>query len=139
MVYISRKEFFNAAHRLYNPNWTKEENEKCFGPCANEYYHGHNFELTVTIKGRPNPETGFVIDLKKLGEIMKTLIVDKVDHRNLNKDVDFLEGKMTSCETLVQEFWKILAPEIEQHSTGRLYKITLQETHKNFVEYFGEE
>lgn len=139
MVYISRKEFFNAAHRLYNPNWTKEENEKCFGPCANEYYHGHNFELTVTIKGRPHPETGFVIDLKKLGEIMKTLIVDKVDHRNLNKDVDFLQGKMTSCETLVQEFWKLLAPEIEKHSTGRLYKITLQETHKNFVEYFGEE
>jgi len=137
MVYISRKEFFNAAHRLHNPAWTKEENEACFGPCANEYFHGHNFELIVTVAGIPNPDTGFVIDLKKLGNLTKTLIVDKIDHKNLNMDVDFLKGKMTSCETLVQEFWKILAPEIEKMSSGKLYKITLQETHKNYVEYFG--
>jgi len=137
MVYISRKEFFNAAHRLYNPKWTKEENEAAFGPCANEYFHGHNFELTVTVVGLPNPDTGFVIDLKKLGNLMKTLIVDKIDHRNLNIDVDFLKGKMTSCENLVQEFWRILEQPIAENSTGRLYKITLVETHKNFVEYFG--
>lgn len=138
MVYISRKEFFNAAHKLYNPAWSKEENDACFGPCANEYFHGHNFELTVTVAGTPNPDTGFVIDLKKLGQLTKTLIIDKVDHKNLNRDVDFLQGKMTSCEILVKEFWDILAPEIEKHSNGRLYKITLQETHKNYVEYFGE-
>lgn len=138
MVYISRKEFFNAAHRLFNPAWTKEQNEAVFGLCANEYFHGHNFELTVTVAGVPNPDTGFVIDLKKLGNIIKDKIVDKVDHRNLNMDVDFLKGKMTSCEVLVQEFWKLLAPEIEQVSTGKLFKITLYETNKNFVEYFGE-
>lgn len=138
MVYISRKEFFNAAHRLFNPAWTKEQNEAVFGLCANEYFHGHNFELTVTVAGIPNPDTGFVIDLKKLGNIIKDKIVDKVDHRNLNLDVDFLKGKMTSCEVLVQEFWKLLAPEIEEVSTGKLFKITLYETNKNFVEYFGE-
>jgi 6-pyruvoyltetrahydropterin/6-carboxytetrahydropterin synthase len=138
MVYISRKEFFNAAHRLYNPAWSKEENEACFGPCSNEYFHGHNFELTVTVVGNPNPMTGFVIDLKKLGELMKTLIVDRIDHKNLNMDVDFLRGQMTSCENLVKIFWEILAPEVARHSSGRLHKITLQETHKNYVEYFGE-
>ena len=138
MVYISRKEFFNAAHKLYNPAWTKEENDECFGPCANEYFHGHNFELTVTVVGTPNLMTGFVIDLKKLGDLMKTLIIDKIDHRNLNMDVDFLKGKMTSCENLVKEFWDILAQPIAANSTGKLYKITLQETHKNYVEYFGE-
>ncbi len=138
MVYISRKEFFNAAHRLYNPAWSKEENDEFFGPCANEYFHGHNFEITVTVVGEPNPMTGFVINLKKLGVLMKSLIVDRIDHKNLNMDVDFLKGKITSCENLVKVFWEILAPEIEKNSSGRLFKITLQETHKNYVEYYGE-
>lgn len=137
MVYISRKEFFNAAHRLYNPAWSKEQNEETFGPCANEYFHGHNFELTVTVAGVPNPDTGFVIDLKRLGTLVKTLIVDKIDHKNLNMDVDFLQGKMTSCEILVQEFWRILEAPIAENSTGKLFKITLVETQKNFVEFFG--
>lgn len=138
MVYISRKEFFNAAHRLYNPQWTKEKNDAVFGLCANEYFHGHNFELVVTVAGVPDPETGFVIDLKQLGNLVKTRIIDHVDHRNLNLDVDFLKGKMTSCEVLVKEFWERLAPDIEKVSTGKLHKITLYETNKNFVEYFGE-
>lgn len=137
MVYISRKEFFNAAHRLYNPRWTKEENDAVFGLCANEYFHGHNFELIVTVAGEPDPNTGFVIDLKQLGTIIKTHIIDHVDHRNLNLDVEFLKGKMTSCEVLVQEFWKRLAPEIEKFTNGKLHKIVLIETNKNSVEYFG--
>jgi 6-pyruvoyltetrahydropterin/6-carboxytetrahydropterin synthase len=138
MVHVCRKEHFNAAHKLYNPNWTKEQNEAVFGPCANENWHGHNFELIVTVKGKPNPDTGFVIDLKVLSRLMKEKIIDKVDHKNLNLDVDFMQGKLASCEILVMEFWKILEPEIAKHSTAKLHCITLYETPRNYVEYFGE-
>jgi 6-pyruvoyltetrahydropterin/6-carboxytetrahydropterin synthase len=138
MIYVSRKEYFNAAHRLYNPAWSKEKNEEVFGLCANEYFHGHNFELIVTVKGNPDPETGFVIDLKKLGDIVKSLIISKVDHKNLNMDVDFMQGKLTSCEVFVMEIWKILSPAISQTApNAQLYSLQLFETHKNFVEYFG--
>ena len=96
MVYVSRKEHFNAAHKLYNENWSKEKNFEVFGPCANEHWHGHNFELIVTVKGEPDPDTGFVIDLKRLSDLIKQDIVEKVDHKNLNLDVDFMKGKMAS-------------------------------------------
>ncbi len=107
MIYVTRREHFNAAHKLYNPNWSKEKNDEVFGPCANENWHGHNFELFVTVKGTPNPDTGFVVDLKKLGKLIREEISDKVDHKNLNIDVDFMVGKLPSCENLVYEFWKI--------------------------------
>ncbi len=140
MIYISRKEHFNAAHKLYNPRWSKEQNEQVFGACANQYYHGHNFELTVTVKGKPDPDTGFVMDMKRLGDLTKELIIDKVDHKNLNMDVDFMHGKMASCEVFVEEIWKILAPAIAQAApTAQLYKLLLVETPKNFVEYYGEQ
>ncbi|MTI32210.1 6-pyruvoyl trahydropterin synthase family protein [Xanthovirga aplysinae] len=139
MVYISRKEHFNAAHKLYNPNWSKEKNEEVFGPCSNANWHGHNFELTVTVKGKPDPDTGFVIDLKELGRLINTEVVDKVDHKNLNLDVDFMKGKMASCEVFVMEIWKILEPKIREISkTGILHCLRLVETPKNFVEYYGE-
>lgn len=109
-----------------------------FGPCANANWHGHNFELITTVKGVPHPETGFVIDLKALSVLIKDEIIDKVDHKNLNLDVDFMEGKMASCEILVMEFWKILAPKIKEISeTGELHSLKLYETPRNFVEYFG--
>jgi 6-pyruvoyltetrahydropterin/6-carboxytetrahydropterin synthase len=140
MVYVCRKEHFNAAHRLYNPNWSPEKNAEVFGPCANANWHGHNFELIVTVKGEPNPDTGFVIDLKMLSAIIKREVVDKLDHKNLNLDVDFMQGKLTSCEILIQEIWKILAPKIKEKAPhADLYKLTLYETHQNFVEYMGEE
>jgi 6-pyruvoyltetrahydropterin/6-carboxytetrahydropterin synthase len=139
MVHVIRKEHFNAAHRLYNPTWTEEKNQAVFGPCANTNWHGHNFELIVTVKGLPDPETGFVYDLKQLGDLIKSEIIDKVDHKNLNLDVDFMEGKLASCEILVMEFWKILAPKIlETSKSATLYKIHLIETNKNSVEYYGE-
>jgi 6-pyruvoyltetrahydropterin/6-carboxytetrahydropterin synthase len=139
MVHVIRKEHFNAAHRLYNPNWTEEKNQAVFGPCANTNWHGHNFELIITVKGLPDPETGFVYDLKQLGDLIKSEIIDKVDHKNLNLDVDFMEGKLASCEILVMEFWKILAPKIlETSNSATLYKIHLIETNKNSVEYYGE-
>ena len=137
-VYVSRKEHFNAAHKLYNPNWSEEKNVEVFGPCANANWHGHNFDLIVTVKGVPDPDTGFVIDLKKLSTLIRKGVVDKLDHKNLNVDVDFMTGKMASCENLVMEIWKILAPEIKVISqTGVLYSIKLYETQRNYVEYFG--
>lgn len=139
MIYVSRKEHFNAAHKLYNPNWSKEKNEEVFGPCANANWHGHNFEMIVTVKGKPDPDTGFVIDLKQLSNLIKTEVIDKVDHKNLNVDVDFMHGKMASCEIFVIEIWKILAAAIPGISArASLHKITLYETPRNFVEYYGE-
>jgi 6-pyruvoyltetrahydropterin/6-carboxytetrahydropterin synthase len=139
MIYVTRKEHFNAAHRLFNPAWSEEKNQEVFGLCANNNWHGHNFELIVTVKGIPQAETGFVIDLKVLGDIIKHRIIDKVDHKNLNLDVDFMEGKMASCEIFVMEIWKILAPAIAAASpNAELHYIKLIETPKNFVEYYGE-
>jgi 6-pyruvoyltetrahydropterin/6-carboxytetrahydropterin synthase len=138
MVYISRKEHFNAAHRLFNPNWSEEKNKEVFGPCANHNWHGHNFELIVTVKGVPDPETGFVIDLKLLGDIIKHEIIEQVDHKNLNLDVPFMQGKMASCEIFVMEIWRILDRALEPVTEARLHQIRLYETPKNFVDYYGE-
>ena len=138
MVFITRIEHFNAAHRVYNPAWSNEKNEATFGRCANEYYHGHNFELFVTVKGEPNPDTGFVMDLKVLGELMRIEVIDKVDHRNLNKDVDFMQGIIPSCENFIVKIWEILAPKIsEKAPNAQLHSLKLIETPKHYVEYFG--
>lgn len=139
MIYVSRKEHFNAAHKLYNPDWTKEKNVEVFGPCANENWHGHNFDLIVTVKGKPDPETGFVIDLKKLSSLIRDEVVERLDHKNLNVDVDFMKGKLASCEILIMEIWKILFPKISTISKyGVLHSLRLYETPRNYVEYFGE-
>jgi 6-pyruvoyltetrahydropterin/6-carboxytetrahydropterin synthase len=138
MVYVSRKEHFNAAHRLYNSDWSEEKNHEVFGPCANPHGHGHNFELIVTVKGTPDPDTGFVMDMKVLGNLVKREIIDQVDHRHLNYDVPFMRGKRASCEVFVVEIWKLLAPAIAAVSSARLHSLQLYETPKNFVEYFGE-
>jgi len=139
MIYVSRKEHFNAAHKLYNPNWTEEKNAEVFGPCANANWHGHNFELITTVKGTPDPETGFVVDLKQLSNLIRDKVIDKLDHKNLNMDVDFMLGKMASCEILVMEIWKILQPEVARITpNGQLHSLKLYETPRNFVEYFGE-
>lgn len=139
MICIHRKEHFNAAHKLYNPEWSKEKNFEVFGPCANENWHGHNFELITSVKGEVNPETGFVIDLKKLKEIIQSEVIEKVDHKNINLDVPFMKGKMGSCENLIIEFWKILKPKINQiEPNAQLHRLRLYETPRNFVDYYGE-
>ncbi|RAU83516.1 6-pyruvoyl trahydropterin synthase family protein [Pontibacter arcticus] len=138
MIYVSRLEHFNAAHKLHNPNWSLSKNQEIFGPCANANWHGHNYELVVTVKGKPDPDTGFVIDLKKLSTLIRTHIIEKVDHKNLNLDVPFMEDKLASTENLVIEFWKILAPQIEAISKAKLHSLKLYETPRNYVEYFGE-
>lgn len=137
MVYVSRREHFNAAHKLYNPNWSPEQNKEVFGPCANEYYHGHNFEIVITVKGKPDPQTGFVLDMKVLGSIMKKEIIEKLDHRNINMEVEFMQGKMASCEILVMEIWNIMERELAKVTEAKMHCIKLIETPKNFVEYYG--
>ena len=139
MIYVSRKEHFNAAHKLYNPAWSEEKNREVFGLCANANWHGHNFELIVTVRGTPDPDTGYVVDLKRLSDTIKEYITDRVDHKNLNLDVDFMRGKMASCEVLVEEFWKILAPQVRKITPrGELHAIQLHETRNNYVEFYGE-
>lgn len=136
MVYLTRLEHFNAAHKLYNPNWSKEKNEEMFGLCANENWHGHNFDLYVTIKGEPDADTGFLMDVKKLKVIIKEQVIKKVDHKNLNLDVEFLQGKMCSTENLAIGIWNQLAPYLPQHV--KLHCIKLYETPRIYVEYFGD-
>ena len=136
MVYLTRQEHFNAAHKLFNPKWTVEENEQVFGKCANENWHGHNYELLVTVKGTPSPETGFVFDVKKLSTIIKEHIIEKIDHRNLNLDVAFLEGKICSTENLAMGIWQQLLPHLP--AGVKLHAIKLYETPRIYVEYFGE-
>lgn len=137
MIYITRKEHFNAAHKLYREDWSKEKNEEVFGICANANWHGHNYDLYVTVKGEINEDTGFVIDLKDLKDIIITHVIDKVDHKNLNLDVDFMKGKMASTEILAIEFWKQLDSPIREKG-AQLHSIKLYETANNYVEYFGE-
>lgn len=136
MVYITRIEHFNAAHKLYNPSWSKEKNEEVFGKCANEKWHGHNFELYVTIKGTPDKDTGFVFDAKRLSSIIKEHVTEKLDHKNLNLDVDFMQGQLCSIENLVIAIWKQLEPQIPESVV--LHCLKLYETPKIYVEYFGE-
>ena len=136
MVYITRVEHFNAAHKLYNENWTKEKNEQIFGKCANEKWHGHNFELYVTVKGRPDSETGFVFDAKKLSLIIKEYVTDLLDHKNLNVEVAFMQGKICTIENLIQGIWWQLLPNIP--SPIMLHSLKLYETERIFAEYFGE-
>lgn len=137
MIYIQRRERFSAAHQLYNPNWTDEQNEAVFGACANKNFHGHNFELIVTVKGEVNPDTGFVMNLSDLKTIIRKEVTNKLDHKNLNLDVDFLKGQMTSTENIAIAIWKILQPLISEHD-AELHCVRIVETENNFIEYYGE-
>jgi len=135
MVYITRIEHFNAAHKLYNPKWSREKNEEVFGKCANENWHGHNFELHVTIKGHPDPDTGFVYDVKKLSVIIQQHVIEKLDHKNLNVDVDFMAGQLCSIENLVISIWQQLSPQLP--ASIELHALKLYETPRIYVEYYG--
>ena len=137
MIYITRRERFNAAHRLYKEEWTQEKNEEVFGNCSNINWHGHNFDLYVTVKGKVNPETGFLIDLKLMKELITENIIEKLDHKNINLDVDFMQGKMASTENIAIEIFKILKPIFLEHKV-ELHAIRLHETENNYVEYFGD-
>lgn len=137
MIYITRRERFNAAHMLRNEKWSDEKNIEVFGKCANQNWHGHNFELFVTVKGEVNEDTGFVVNLKDLASVIQNKVIEKLDHKNLNLDVDFMRGKMASTEVLAIAIWEELESDINQLG-ATLHLVKVQETENNFAEYFGK-
>ena len=137
MIYLTRRERFSAAHRLFNPVLTDEENEKIYGPCANPNWHGHNYTLWVTIRGEVNPDTGYVVDLKQMSRIIREKVVTKLDHKNINLEVEFMAGQFVSTENLAMGIWKELEPAITELGIA-LHSVKIQETENNSVEYFGK-
>lgn len=135
MVYVTRKAHFSASHRLFNPTFSNEQNEATFDKCNNYFGHGHNYVLEVTVKGLPDPATGYVIDLKKLRDLLDEVVIDKVDHKHLNFDVDFLRGVIPTVENLAVLFWQQLEHRLP---SGNLHAIKLFESDQNFCEYYGE-
>ena len=129
---VSRKEHFNAAHRLYNPDWSDEQNDRIFGKCNNPNFHGHNYELIVSLIGEPDPATGYVYDLKEVSDIIKEHVLVKFDHKNLNLDTEFFRSLNPTAENIALVIWRILRQHIDPKFE---LKITLYETERNFVEY----
>lgn len=135
IVYVTRVVHFNAAHRLHNPDRTDEWNRRVYGKCNNPNWHGHNYTMEVTVAGEPDPETGYVIDLGVLKRLIEETVLDRVDHANLNLDVDFMQGILPSTENFVVAIWQQLVGVLP---TGRLHAIRLYETERNVAEYRGE-
>lgn len=135
MIYLTRRETFSASHRLHNPDLSDEENLKIYGKCSNPNGHGHNYILEIVVAGEIDPKTGYVIDLKKLKTIILENVVNKVDHKNLNMDVDFMKGIIPTTENLAIAVWKELKNKI---SPASLYAVKIKETENNFIEYRGE-
>ncbi|MBT1695575.1 6-carboxytetrahydropterin synthase [Fulvivirgaceae bacterium PWU4] len=131
-VKVSRKEHFNAAHRLFNPAWSDEKNAKVFGKCSNPNYHGHNYEVIVSVIGEPDAETGYVYDMKVLSDLIKENVLRKFDHRNLNLDTEYFKNLNPTAENIAVVIWRILRQKIDSNLE---LKITLYETERNFVEY----
>ena len=137
MIYITRRERFNAAHRLFRPEFSDEENLEVFGKCSNPNWHGHNYELFVTVKGEIDESTGFLLNLKKLSKIIREKVIAKLDHKNINLEVDFMQGKLASTENLAVGIWKELE-QLIQLLDAELHCVKVSESENNFAEYFGE-
>lgn len=135
-IFLTRRERLNAAHRMYRPEWDDEKNKEVFGKCSNPNWHGHNYTLYVTIKGEINPETGYVVNLKTLSKIVNEYVIDKLDHKNINLEVDFMAGKIASSENIAIAIWEQLNTPIQKLGV-ELHSIKLEETENNSVEYFG--
>lgn len=136
MIYLTRRERFNAAHRLYRADWSDEKNFEVYGKCANPNWHGHNYVLLVTVRGEMSTELGYVVDLKNLSRIIREKVIDKIDHRNLNLEVDFMQGKAASTENIAISIWEELEEDIKKLGV-ELHCVRLEETENNYVEYFG--
>ena len=136
MIYITRRERFNAAHRLFKEEYSDAENLEVFGKCSNPNWHGHNYELFVTVKGNVNPETGFLVNLKALSALIREKVIEKIDHKNINLEVDFMQGKMASTENLAIGIWNQLKEEITTLG-ATLHCVKIYESENNYVEYFG--
>jgi 6-pyruvoyltetrahydropterin/6-carboxytetrahydropterin synthase len=137
IVSVTRRERFSASHRLFNRNWDDERNEKIFGKCSNKNWHGHNYILYVSVSGVVQKETGYVIDLKKLSDIIKNRVINKFDHANLNLDVDFMKDTITSAENIAIKIFQQLENDINNLGC-KLEKVKLEETENNYVEYYGK-
>lgn len=131
-VSVSRKEHFNAAHRLFNPEWSDEKNQEVFGKCNNPNYHGHNYELIVTLVGEPDPQTGYVFDMKVLSDLIKEHVTKQFDHKNLNLDTSYFKQLNPTAENIAVVIWRILRQQIDNKFD---LKIKLYETERNCVEY----
>ncbi len=136
-VYITRRETFNAAHRLFRPEWDDRKNLEVFGKCSNPLWHGHNYVLYVTVAGEVDPETGFVANLKELSRLVRERVIQKLDHANINLEVDFMKDRLASTENLAIGIWEQLEEAVIKLG-AKLHKIRLEETENNFVEYFGK-
>jgi 6-pyruvoyltetrahydropterin/6-carboxytetrahydropterin synthase len=134
-VTVTRRMHFNAAHRVHNPALSDEENARLFGSCNNPLWHGHNYMLDVSVRGPIDPRTGYVLDLKRLKGIVQAEVIDRVDHRNLNLEVDFMRGVIPTAENIVVACWQVLAPRV---APARLARLVLWETQNNYVEYTGD-
>ena len=137
MIYLTRRERFNAAHRLYREDWSDEKNLEVFGACSNPNWHGHNYNLFVTVKGEINPKMGYVTDLKSLSRLIREKVIDRLDHKNINLEVEFMRDKVASTENMVMAIWDELADSVKELGV-ELHKIRLEETENNFVEYSGK-
>ncbi|HKY98317.1 MAG TPA: 6-carboxytetrahydropterin synthase [Gemmatimonadaceae bacterium] len=133
-VTATRRMRFNAAHRVYNPSFSDARNEETFGKCNNPNWHGHNYELEVSVEGDIDEQTGYVLDLAKLRDVVEREIIDKVDHKNMNLDVEFMQGIIPTAENIVVQFWRILEPAVKP---AKLTRLVLRETENNYVEYTG--
>ena len=136
MVYITRREHFSAAHRLFLPEYSEEENFRVFGKCSNPNWHGHNYILYVTVKGETDPRTGLIIHLRHVSKLINDKILEKVDHKNLNLEVDFLKGKVPTSENVVIGIWNELAGSIKELG-GTLHCVRLEQSENNIIEYYG--
>lgn len=134
---ITRRETFNAAHRLFRPDWDDRKNLEVFGKCSNPQWHGHNYVLYVCVEGPVSGETGFVMNLKRLSQILQEYVISQLDHKNINLEVGFMKGRLASTENLAVGIWEQIAGPIAEEG-ARLYSVKLVETEKNFVEYFGD-
>ncbi len=136
MIYLTRREKFNAAHRLYRDDWSDEKNLEVYGPCSNPNWHGHNYNLFVTVKGNIKPELGYVVDLKNLSKLIRDRIIDRIDHKNINLEVAFMKDRVASAENMAMAIWDELEAHVKELGV-ELHKIRLEETENNFVEYYG--
>ena len=136
MIYLTRRERFSSAHRMYRPDWSNEKNFEVFGKCSNPNWHGHNYILWITVKGEVSNEEGFVINLDTLKKIIHNRVIVKLDHKNLNLDTDFLKGKIVTTENLAMAIWKELESEIRENG-AELHCVKIEETENNTIEYYG--
>ena len=136
MIYLTRRERFSAAHRMFRKEWSEEKNLEVFGKCSNPNWHGHNYILWVTVKGDTSGENGFVMNLNVLKRVIQEKVINKLDHKNINLDVDFMQGKIATTENLAIAIWNELKDEVEKEG-ARLHCVKIEETENNLIEYYG--